>query len=83
VISQPGDTLLSQINKGEGGPGSATSKLIRLAKEAGPAGLFVGLGPRILMTAGLVSGQFILYKAIKDALGASEGVVIHKATTEE
>ena len=35
------------------------------------------------MTAGLVSGQFILYKAIKDALGASEGVVIQKATTEE
>lgn len=57
VISQPGDTLLSQINKGEGGPGSATSKLIRLAKEAGFSGLFVGLGPRIVMTAGLVSGQ--------------------------
>lgn len=57
VISQPGDTLLSQINKGEGGPGSASSKLIRLAKEAGFSGLFVGLGPRIVMTAGLVSGQ--------------------------
>lgn len=57
IISQPGDTLLSQINKGEGGPGSSTSKLIRLAKEAGFSGLFVGLGPRIVMTAGLVSGQ--------------------------
>ena len=57
VISQPGDTLLSQINKGEGGSGSATSKLLRLAREAGFSGLFVGLGPRIVMTAGLVSGQ--------------------------
>lgn len=82
VISQPGDTLLSQINKGEGGPGSATSKLIRLAKEAGFSGLFVGLGPRVLMTAGLVSGQFVLYKYIKDALSAPAGIEIHKATTE-
>ena len=53
VISQPGDTLLSQINKGEGGPGSATSKLIRLAREAGFRGLFVGLGPRIIMVSSL------------------------------
>lgn len=78
VISQPGDTLLSQINKGEGGPGSATSKLIRLAKEAGFSGLFVGLGPRIVMTAGLVSGQFVLYGAIKDMLNSPPGVEIHK-----
>ncbi|CAD6577350.1 MAG: hypothetical protein CYPHOPRED_000220 [Cyphobasidiales sp. Tagirdzhanova-0007] len=81
VISQPGDTLLSQINKGEGGPGSATSKLIRLAREAGFSGLFVGLGPRIVMTAGLVSGQFVLYKYIKEALSAPPGVEIHKETT--
>lgn len=57
VISQPGDTLLSQINKGEGGKGSAMSKLIRLSKENGFVGMFSGLGPRIVMTAGLVSGQ--------------------------
>lgn len=82
VISQPGDTLLSQINKGEGGPGSATSKLIRLAKEAGFSGLFVGLLPRIVMTAGLVSGQFVLYKYIKDALSAPPGIEIHKDTAE-
>ncbi|KAL7008012.1 mitochondrial phosphate carrier protein [Cystobasidiomycetes sp. EMM_F5] len=78
IISQPGDTLLSQINKGEGGPGSATSKLIRLAREAGFSGLFVGLGPRIVMTAGLVSGQFVLYKYIKDALSSPPGIEIHK-----
>ncbi|GAA5836223.1 hypothetical protein JCM9279_002233 [Rhodotorula babjevae] len=78
VLSQPADTLLSRINKGEGGKGSATAKLIRLAKDAGPLGLFAGLGPRILMTAGLVSSQFLLYGAIKDALGAGKGVEIHK-----
>lgn len=37
-----------------------------LAKEAGFRGLFAGLGPRIVMTAGLVSGQFLVYGAIKD-----------------
>lgn len=37
-----------------------------LAKEAGLRGLFAGLGPRIVMTAGLVSGQFLIYGAIKD-----------------
>lgn len=97
VLSQPADTLLSQINKGKGGPGGAFSKLGRLAKEAGPVGLFSGLGmpsstsqraisnkltkgtgPRVLMTAGLVAGQFLLYGAIKDAVGAPGGVEIHK-----
>ncbi|GAA6004857.1 Mir1p [Rhodotorula paludigena] len=78
VLSQPADTLLSQINKGQGGKGSATTKLIRLAKEAGPLGLFAGLGPRIVMTAGLVSSQFYLYALIRDALGAGKGVEIHK-----
>ncbi|GAA5927131.1 hypothetical protein JCM1841_006058 [Sporobolomyces salmonicolor] len=78
ILSQPADTLLSQINKGEGGPGSASSKLIRLARQAGPIGLFAGLGPRMLMTAFLVSGQFLLYGIIKDAFGAPPGVDIKK-----
>ncbi len=44
-------------------------RLVTLAKQAGFRGLFAGLGPRMVMTAGLVSGQFLLYGAIKD--GAS------------
>ena len=40
--------------------------------------MFAGLGPRILMTSGLVSSQFLLYGIIKDALGANKGVEIHK-----
>ncbi|GAA6031742.1 hypothetical protein JCM8097_001965 [Rhodosporidiobolus ruineniae] len=78
ILSQPADTLLSQINKGQGGSGSAASKLVVLAKQAGPVGLFAGLGPRMLMTAGLVSSQFLLYGYIKNALGAGQGVEIHK-----
>lgn len=53
-------------------------RLGALAKEAGPAGLFAGLGPRMIMTAGLVASQFIMYGGIKSALGARPGIEIHK-----
>jgi hypothetical protein len=41
-------------------------RLVVLAKEAGFRGLFAGLGPRMIMTAGLVSSQFLMYGAIKE-----------------
>ncbi|KAG6814231.1 hypothetical protein H0H92_015346 [Tricholoma furcatifolium] len=78
VLSQPADTLLSQINKGHGPKGSMIYRLSALAREAGFRGLFVGLGPRMIMTAGLVSSQFLMYGAIKRALGAPPGLEIHK-----
>lgn len=63
---QPADTLLSQINKGHGPQGSMMYRLSTLAREAGLRGLFAGLGPRCVMTAGLVAGQFAIYGAVKD-----------------
>jgi len=66
LTSQPADTLLSQINKGHGPTGSMPHRLAVLAKEAGFKGLFAGLGPRMIMTAGLVSGQFLMYGGIKN-----------------
>jgi solute carrier family 25 phosphate transporter 3 len=78
VLSQPADTLLSQINKGHGPQGSMVFRLTTLAKQAGFRGLFVGLGPRCIMTAGLVAGQFLLYDQIKHAMGAPPGIEIHK-----
>jgi len=80
ILSHPADTLLSQINKGHasGPTGSMSHRLIVLAKEAGFRGLFAGLGPRMIMTAGLVSSQFLMYGAIKDAIGAPPGLEIHK-----
>jgi len=66
LVLQPADTLLSQINKGHGPKGSMMYRLSTLAREAGFRGLFAGLGPRCLMTAGLVAGQFAIYGAIKD-----------------
>jgi len=78
ILSHPADTLLSQINKGHGPSGTMVYRLVTLAREAGPIGIFAGLGPRMVMTAGLVAGQFLMYGAIKEALGAPPGIEIHK-----
>ncbi|CDZ96182.1 mitochondrial carrier [Phaffia rhodozyma] len=78
VLSHPADTLLSQINKGDGPKGPMLGRLLTLGRQAGFAGLFAGLGPRMLMTAGLVAGQFLIYSEIKDALGAKPGIEIGK-----
>ncbi|KAF5382751.1 hypothetical protein D9615_002903 [Tricholomella constricta] len=83
ILSQPADTLLSQINKGHGPTGSMVYRLTFLAREAGFKGLFAGLGPRMIMTAGLVSSQFLMYGAIKRALGAPPGLEIHKEVKKE
>ena len=45
-----------------------------LAQQAGFRGLFAGLGPRMIMPAGLVAGQFLMYGAIKD--GESPCVIL-------
>lgn len=81
ILSQPADTLLSQINKGHGPSGSMAYRLVTLGRQAGVRGLFAGLGPRMVMTAGLVSGQFLLYGVVKDMLGAPPGLEIHKETS--
>lgn len=80
ILSHPADTLLSQINKGHGPEGSQLSRLVALAKQIGFRGLWAGLGPRMIMTAGLVSSQFVMYGYIKRALGAPPGIEIHKKT---
>lgn len=77
VLSHPADTLLSKINQGGGGRGSALQKLMVLAQEAGPFGLWAGLPTRILMTAILVSGQFLIYEQTKAAFGAPASIEIH------
>jgi solute carrier family 25 phosphate transporter 3 len=58
VISQPADTLLSKINKSKGAPGqSTTSRLIQMAGQLGPSGLFTGMGARLVMIGTLTAGQ--------------------------
>ncbi|KDN41690.1 mitochondrial carrier [Tilletiaria anomala UBC 951] len=79
VLSHPADTLLSKINKGGGGAGGMLKKLTLLAKDAGPVGIWAGLGTRTVMTCFLVAGQFLIYAQIKQAVGAPPGVEIQKA----
>lgn len=58
VISQPADTLLSKINKSKGAPGQGTtSRLIQMAGQLGPSGLFTGMGARLVMIGTLTAGQ--------------------------
>ena len=58
IVSQPADTLLSKINKQKGVEGQSTAaRLIGMAKQLGVGGLFIGLGPRIVMVATLTAGQ--------------------------
>ncbi|GJJ73481.1 solute carrier family 25 (mitochondrial phosphate transporter), member 3 [Entomortierella parvispora] len=78
IVSQPADTLLSKINK-TSGSGSVMTRLVGLAGELGAKGLFLGLGPRIVMVGTLTAFQFAIYGDIKKALGATGGVEIRKA----
>lgn len=79
IISQPADTLLSKINKQKGVEGqSVTSRLVSMAGKLGAHGLFLGLGPRIVMVATLTAGQFAIYGDIKRVLGATTGIEIAK-----
>ena len=80
IISQPADTLLSKINKQKGAEGSISSRLVALAKELGPRGLFLGLTTRIVMVGVLTAGQFAIYGDIKRVLGATGGTEIGKSS---
>ncbi|KND88342.1 Mitochondrial phosphate carrier protein [Tolypocladium ophioglossoides CBS 100239] len=82
VLSHPADTLLSAINKGAGDPKhGAASRMFQLAREFGPKRLLLtGLGPRVVMTCGLVSGKFVIYAQCKALTGAPPGIEIHKET---
>ncbi|KAG0304977.1 mitochondrial phosphate carrier protein [Linnemannia gamsii] len=77
VVSQPADTLLSKINKAKGN-GSIISRLSGLASDLGFRGLFLGLGPRIMMVGLMSAFQFAIYGDLKRIFGATSGVEIRK-----
>ncbi|KAL8409783.1 hypothetical protein RB594_008027 [Gaeumannomyces avenae] len=85
VLSHPADTLLSAINKGAGDRRQGTTaRMLQLAREFGPGRLLTtGLGPRVVMTCGLVAGQFVIYAQCKALVGAPPGVEIHKVEEEQ
>lgn len=78
IASHPADTLLSKINKGEGGKGGQLSKVITVTRETGFRGLWAGLGARMVMQALLIMAQMGIYDQIKAGLGAPPAVTIAK-----
>ena len=80
VVSQPADVVLSRMAAsgaadasdeapGAGGGEAAGAGFVDTARaigdEYGPRGFFLGVGPRVLWAAAIISGQFFLYDVMK------------------
>jgi len=59
IVSHPADTVVSKLNNSVG------STPISVAKELGMAGLWKGLGPRIVMIGTLTALQWFIYDSVK------------------
>ena len=59
IVKHPADTLVSYLNKA---PGTGLSAAV---KELGFAGLWAGLGPRIIMIGTLTALQWFIYDGVK------------------
>ncbi|XP_065183922.1 solute carrier family 25 member 3-like [Sycon ciliatum] len=59
VVSHPADTVVSKLNSAKG------STAVQAAKELGMAGLWKGLGPRIIMIGTLTALQWFIYDTVK------------------
>jgi len=62
IVSHPADTVVSKLNNSVG------STAIGAAKELGMAGLWKGLGPRIIMIGTLTALQWFIYDTVKVVL---------------
>lgn len=63
-ISQPADTILSEVNRQAGRP-SISDAVINLWRSGGPARFFTGIGSRCVWSGSIISGQFFLYDIAK------------------
>jgi len=61
IVSHPADTVVSKLNNSVG------SSPVQVAKELGMAGLWKGLGPRIIMIGTLTALQWFIYDSVKVA----------------
>ncbi|PVV02801.1 hypothetical protein BB560_002744 [Smittium megazygosporum] len=80
IISHPADVLVSKLNNAVKAEGETTGSLAgKLIKQLGWKGLWVGLGPRIVMIGTLTGLQWFIYDSYKvyvglPASGSSEPV---------
>lgn len=74
VVSQPADTLLSQINKEKALPGEGTGRrLLRIGSALGIRGAFTGMQARAVMVGGMTAVQFGIYGDVKKVSTSPEG----------
>ncbi|XP_066996727.1 solute carrier family 25 member 3 [Anabrus simplex] len=59
IVSHPADSVVSKLNQEKG------STALEAAKKLGMAGLWKGLGPRIVMIGTLTAAQWFIYDAVK------------------
>lgn len=62
IVSHPADSVVSKLNQN---PGSGA---VAILKELGPAGVWRGLGARIIMIGTLTALQWFIYDSVKVAL---------------
>lgn len=63
VVSHPADTIVSKLNNAKG------ATIGQIVKDTGFAGLWKGLGPRIIMIGTLTALQWFIYDTVKVVLG--------------
>lgn len=61
IVSHPADTIVSKLNQAKG------SNFVQVAKGLGFAGMWKGLGPRIIMIGTLTALQWFIYDSVKVA----------------
>jgi len=61
IVSHPADTIVSKLNQAKG------SSAVQVAKDLGFAGMWKGLGPRIIMIGTLTALQWFIYDSVKVA----------------
>jgi solute carrier family 25 phosphate transporter 3 len=89
IVSHPADTMVSKINKLKmDGSMSDKMKLIYSGTKEAPgigfAGLWAGLGPRVVMIGTLTGLQWFLYGAFKSAVGLpTPGAAVAPAPTSK
>ncbi|KAJ1906082.1 Cu/Pi carrier [Tieghemiomyces parasiticus] len=70
IVSHPADTLVSKLNNVPKGPGETTGQLsVRIMKDLGMAGVWRGLGARIVMIGTLTALQWFIYDIVKVQAG--------------
>ena len=70
VVSQPADSLLTYVAKGDREMGLWEGAQTMIAEE-GPGSLFRGLGSRCVWAGSIIAGQFFLYDIFRTYFGVS------------